>query len=81
MYDLIIKGGHVIDPENGIDGSRDIAVKDSVIVAVDHDIPVEQGHKVARVHGHYVTPGLIDIHMHVYGGYQGWVFPLSLIHI
>ncbi len=75
MYDLIIKGGHVIDPENGIDGTRDIAVKDSVIVAVDHDIPVEQGHKVARVHGHYVTPGLIDIHMHVYGGYQGWVFP------
>ena len=75
MYDLIIKGGHVIDPENGINGSRDVAVDGGLVAAVEHDIPAEHGRKVARVHGHYVTPGLIDIHMHAYGGYQGWVFP------
>ena len=75
MYDLIIKGGHVIDPENGINGSRDVAVDGGLIAAVEHDIPAEHGRKVARVHGHYVTPGLLDIHMHAYGGYQGWVFP------
>lgn len=75
MYDLIIKGGHVIDPENGINESRDVAVDGGLVAAVEHDIPAEHGRKVARVHGHYVTPGLIDIHMHAYGGYQGWVFP------
>ncbi|MXX03102.1 MAG: amidohydrolase/deacetylase family metallohydrolase [Gemmatimonadetes bacterium] len=75
MYDLIIKGGHVIDPENGISGSRDVAVDGGLIAAVEHDIPAEHGRKVARVHGHYVTPGLLDIHMHAYGGYRGWVFP------
>ena len=75
MYDLIIKGGHVIDPENGINGNRDVAVDGGLIAAVEHDIPAEHGRKVARVHGHYVTPGLLDIHMHAYGGYRGWVFP------
>lgn len=74
-YDILIKGGHVIDPANGIDGRMDVAVKGGRIAAVAADIPAAQAHKVARVDGKYVTPGLIDIHVHVYGGYQGWMFP------
>ena len=75
MYDLVVKGGHVIDPENGINESRDVAVRDGLVAAVERNIPSELGDRVAHVHGHYVTPGLIDIHMHAYGGYQGWLFP------
>ena len=71
MYDLIVKGGHVIDPENGINESRDVAVRDGLVAAVERNIPSELGGRVAHVHGHYVTPGLIDIHVHAYGGYQG----------
>lgn len=75
MYDLIIKGGHVIDPANDIDEDMDVAVVGDRIAAVDRDIPSEKAGKVANVDGYYVTPGLIDIHLHAYGGYQGWMFP------
>jgi len=75
MYDLIIKGGHVIDPANHIDARLDIAVQGDRIAAVDKDIPTDQSKKIAHVNGYYVTPGLIDIHLHAYGGYNGWMFP------
>lgn len=75
MYDLIIKGGHVIDPANDIDDDMDVAVVGDRIAAVDRDIPSEKAGKVANVDGYYVTPGLIDIHLHAYGGYKGWMFP------
>ncbi len=73
-FDIIIQGGHLIDPKNDIDGPADIAVKDGLVAAVAERIEPSSA-KVIDVSGLYVTPGLIDIHVHVYGGYQGWLFP------
>ena len=67
-YDLVIKGGHVIDPKNGVDAVRDVAIKDGKIAAVAADIPAAQAAKVVNATGLYVTPGLVDIHVHVYPG-------------
>jgi len=70
----ILSGGHVIDPANGRDGIMDVAIKDGRIAAVGPNLRAEAG-KTVVVDGLYVTPGLIDIHVHVYGGYAGWMFP------
>ena len=68
-YDLLLKGGHVIDPANLLDDRRDVAVKGGKIAAVDRDIPASGARQVVDVTGLYVTPGLIDIHVHVgHGG-------------
>ncbi len=67
-YDLLLKGGHVIDPKNKISGAMDVAVKDGKIAAVEDDIPKSAAEKVVNVKGLYVTPGLIDLHVHVYAG-------------
>jgi len=68
-YDLLLKGGHVIDPANNIDEVRDVAVSKGKIAAVEKDIPTGQAGKVVSLSGLYVTPGLIDIHFHVgHGG-------------
>jgi len=68
-YDLLLKGGHVIDPANHIDEVRDVAVFQGKIAAVEKSIPAEQAGKVVDVSKLYVTPGLIDIHFHVgHGG-------------
>lgn len=75
MFDLILKNGRVIDPANNIDGIMDVAVADNRIAAVDTSIPAEQAAKVADVTDRIVTPGLLDIHLHAYGGYNGWMFP------
>jgi dihydroorotase len=74
VCDLLLRGGHVIDPKNSIDGIADVAIVDGVIQAVGTDLDVEAKRSV-DVSGLYVTPGLIDIHVHVYGGYNGWLFP------
>src|SRR5688572_7542347 len=73
-YDLLLKGGHVIDPANNIDGPRDIAVTAGRIARVAADIPPASAKKVVDAKGLYVTPGLIDLHAHVYG-YSGSIFP------
>ena len=73
-FDLIIQGGHLIDPKNDLDGPADIAIKDGLVAAVADRIECSSV-KVIDASGLYVTPGLIDIHVHVYGGYQGWLFP------
>jgi len=67
-YDLLLKGGHVIDAKNNIDGIRDVAVKDHKIAAVSPSIPVTEAAKIVDAKGLYVTPGLVDIHVHVYAG-------------
>ena len=72
-YDLILKGGHVIDPLNDIDGPMDMAVTGDRIAAVAPDIPFVQGRTVVPLDGLIVTPGLIDIHVHAFGGYFGWL--------
>ena len=74
-YNLLLKGGHVIDPKNNIDETMDVAIKSNKIAQISKDIPSSKAQKTVDVAGFYVTPGLIDIHVHVYGGYQGWLFP------
>jgi dihydroorotase len=67
-YDLLLKGGHVIDAKNNIDGIRDVAIKDHKIAAVSPSIPATDAAKIIDAKGLYVTPGLVDIHVHVYAG-------------
>src|SRR6202034_910877 len=67
-YDLLLQGGHVIDAKNNIDAVRDVAIRDGKIAAVARHIDPAQAFKVVNVGGLYVTPGLIDIHVHVYAG-------------
>jgi dihydroorotase len=81
-YDLLLKGGHVIDPANGIDAKMDVAISSGRIAAVEKDIPANQAGKVVDVSGLYVTPGLIDIHYHVgHGGAPlNWFAPDAATH-
>jgi dihydroorotase len=65
-YDLLLKGGRVIDPANDLDVPADVAVSGDKIARVDPEIPSHLAAVVADVTGCYVTPGLIDIHMHAY---------------
>jgi dihydroorotase len=65
-YDLLLKGGHVIDPANNIDGVMDVAVSGGKIARVAPGIPAAQAKTAVDVGGLYVTPGLIDLHTHVY---------------
>jgi dihydroorotase len=65
-YDLLLKGGHVIDPKNGIDRAMDVAISAGKIARVAPNIDAAEAKKTADVSGLYVTPGLIDIHVHVY---------------
>src|SRR6476659_6180583 len=67
-YDLLLKGGHVIDPRNRISAVRDVAIADGKVAAVAANIDPARALKVVDVSGLYVTPGLIDIHTHVYAG-------------
>ena len=67
-YDLLIKNGHVIDAKNGISAVRDVAIANHKIAAVAANIPAAQATKVIDASGLYVTPGLVDIHVHVYAG-------------
>jgi dihydroorotase len=71
MYDLIIRGGTVIDPANGVHGLNDVAVEAGKIARVSPNIPAEEGRRVLDVKGKMVTPGLIDLHTHVYDGVNG----------
>ena len=73
-YDLLLQGGHVLDPANKIDRIVDVAVREGKIAKVAADIPVAQAKKTIKVGGYYVSPGLVDIHTHVFG-YQGWTWP------
>jgi dihydroorotase len=65
-YDLLLKGGHVIDAKNGIDAIRDVAIAGGKIAAVEPGIPAEQARRVIDASSLYVTPGLVDIHVHVF---------------
>jgi dihydroorotase len=67
-YSIIIKGGHVIDPRNNINDVMDIAVKDGKISLIAKNIDEKEGIQVVNAKGLYVTPGLIDIHTHVFFG-------------
>jgi dihydroorotase len=67
-YDLLLLGGHVLYYKNHIDSGMDIAIKDGKIAKVAKHIPATDALKTVDSKGLYVTPGLIDIHVHVYAG-------------
>jgi dihydroorotase len=74
QYDIVLRGGRVIDPANGVDARLDVAVAGGRIVLVRADIPTSQARKVLDVSGLYLVPGLVDLHMHVFG-YEGSIQP------
>jgi dihydroorotase len=67
-YDLLIKGGKVVDPSQNLSGERDVAIAGTKIVRVAQNIPESEGRQILNARGKIVTPGLIDIHVHVYDG-------------
>lgn len=66
--DLLLKGGRVLDPKNSLDSKMDVAVKDGKIYRIAAEIPSSSAKKVLDVSGLLVSPGLINIHTHVYAG-------------
>src|SRR5437588_10999225 len=82
-YDLLVKGGHVIDSANHIDAAMDVAVIGGKIAAVEKNIPASQADHVVDVSHLYVTPGLIDIHFHIgHGGAPlNWFTPEARAHV
>jgi dihydroorotase len=68
MTDILLKGGHVIDPKNKIDSKMDVAITDGKISQVAPDIAPGSAKNVIDVTGMYVTPGLIDMHVHAFHG-------------
>ena len=67
-YDLLLQGGHLIDPRNGISGVRDVAISAGKIAAIASKIDPAGAAKTIDARGLIVTPGLVDIHTHVYAG-------------
>jgi len=67
-YDIVIKGGHVIDPKNNIDAVMDVAITAGKVVKLTHNIDTKQAAQIVDAKGLYVTPGLIDLHAHVFFG-------------
>ncbi len=65
-YDLLLKGGYVIDPKNGISGRRDIAISGGIIAAVSESIDSSKANQTLDVSELYITPGLIDLHVHMF---------------
>ena len=66
QYDLLLKGGHIIDPKNNINGRMDVAITGNHVAAVNANIDPAQARKTINLDGLYVTPGLVDIHTHLY---------------
>ncbi len=72
QFDLLIKGGEVVDPGSGKQGRLDVAIKRNRIAAVDTNIPAESAVRTIDATGQYVTPGLVDLHTHVYHSVTYW---------
>lgn len=73
-YDLIVKGGRVVDPSQGLSAERDVAIRNGKVALVSTDLPASDAQHVIDARRKIVTPGLIDIHVHVYDG----VAPLGI---
>jgi dihydroorotase len=75
MYDLVIRNGVVVDPAQGLSERRDVAIQTGRIASVAKEIPPDSAWEVLDAAGHLVTPGLIDIHVHVYPGVSHYGVP------
>jgi len=73
-FDLLVKGGKVVDPSQRLSAPRDIGIRDGRVVALAENIAEAQASQVLDARGKIVTPGLIDVHVHVYDG----VAPLGI---
>ena len=80
-YDTLIKGGHVIDPAQSLSALRDVAITGGKISRIAADIPRALGRRVISASGHIVTPGLIDIHVHVYDGVVRFGIPADVVGV
>ncbi len=81
-YEILLKGGHVIDPRNNVDALMDVAVADGKIAAVRANINPAEAGTVVDVNGLYVTPGLIDAHVHLFattGMREAWAGDNSVL--
>ena len=67
-FDLLVKGGHVIDPSQKINDLRDVALSDGKVAAVEKNIPDSAAKEIVDANGLIVTPGLLDLHIHAYVG-------------
>jgi dihydroorotase len=65
-YDLLLRGGHVIDPRNKVDAIRDVAIRGGKVAAIAEKLDPADALKAVDVGGLYITPGLVDIHVHVF---------------
>jgi dihydroorotase len=68
QYDLVLRNGHLIDPKNNVDARRDVAIREGKIAAIEPSIPASAASKSVDISGLYLTPGLVDIHVHVFTG-------------
>lgn len=68
QFDLVLRNGHLIDPKNNIDAKRDVAIRDGKIAAIELSIPATAAKQSVDISGLYITPGLVDIHVHVFTG-------------
>ena len=75
MYDLLLKGGRVIDASRGIDEPMDVAVEGGRIARMARGIPPSEAQEVLDVSGKIVAPGLVDVHTHVYHPGRNWNHP------
>ena len=66
QYDLLLKGGEIIDPSQDLHRHTDIAFRNGRVAALAPDIPADSAHDVIDVQGYLVTPGLLDIHGHFF---------------
>ena len=66
--DILLKGAHLIDPKNKIDSKMDVGIVNGRIARVANDIPIGSTKKIIDVTGFYITPGIIDMHVHVFQG-------------
>ena len=69
-YDLVLRGGHLVDPASGLDAVRDLGVRQGRVAVVADRIPDAQAADLIDVSGRVVIPGIIDTHVHV-GGLRG----------
>src|SRR5262245_10439067 len=70
MYDLLLKGGTVVDPSAKLDGPADIAVENGRIARIAPAIASDEAARTVEVGGKIITPGLIDLHAHVFEGFN-----------